>query len=91
MTALSNVAYTLNGRADNSEYTAFRVNAGQVIHLYAAQCFGRGCIAGQDNEMTSHLKQFIDCLQSEFVHDFKRTCTVRSACIVSQIDIIIFR
>ena len=66
-TSLGNVPYAFYGWANYSQHTAHRVEARQIIHLYVAQSFCRSLIACQNDEVTTHLEQFGNCLQGELI------------------------
>src|SRR5699024_2299219 len=62
-----------------------------VFFLNVFQRFCRGGIAGEYNQVTTQVKKFENTLFGKFIYCIKRTRTVRYACIVSKVNIIIFR
>ncbi len=78
-------------RSDDTEHTAVGCMLGQVVLLDGTQGFGGGCVAAEDDERTTKLEKFLDGLQGELIHNIKRTRTIRCACVVAKIDVVVLR
>ena len=59
------------------------VDVGKVVLLDAAECLGGGGVAGEDDEMATHLEEAVDRLERELVDNLEGACPVRSAGVVA--------
>lgn len=89
VSASSDVADALYGGADDSQHASFGVEVRQVVDLYAAQGLGRGCVAGQYDQMASQFEESGHRLEGKFVNDFEGACPIGGTGIVAQIDEIV--
>ena len=55
----------------------------EVVLLDAAECLGGGGVAGEDDEMATHLEEAVDRLECELVDNLEGACPVRSAGVVA--------
>ena len=69
--------------ADDAEHAPRGVDVGKVVLLDAAECLGGGGVAGEDDEMTTHLEEAVDRLERELVDNLEGACPVRSAGVVA--------
>ena len=78
-------------RSDDTEHTAVGCMLGQVVLLNGTQSFGGGGVAAEDDERATQFEKFLDGLQGELIHNIKRTRTIRCACVVAKIDVVVLR
>ena len=90
MTALGEAADDFGGGADDAQYTALRVDLGQIYLLDGAQCLGRGGVAAEDHEMAAHLEEAQHGLARELIDHVEGTWSIGCTGIVAQIKIIVF-
>ena len=89
MAALRDVANALHCGTYDTKDPAIRVKRRDIDLLYCTQRLGRRGIASKDDKLAPLLEQIAYRLTRELVHDIKRARTVRSACIVAQIDLVV--
>lgn len=62
---------------------------GQVDLLNGTQSFGRGCIASQNDKVSTHGEKLVDSLKRKPIYDVERPGAIGRASIVTQIDIVV--
>ena len=77
--------------ADDTQYAPGGVQVGQVVLLDGAQGFGRGRVAGQDDQVAAPGEEVGDALQRVAVYHVERACAVGRAGVVAQVDVVVLR
>ena len=54
-----------------------------------AESFGRGCVAGEDDEGTSAVEEVTDSLEGELIDNLEGTWTVRGTSIIAQVEVVV--
>ena len=90
MAGIGEFAYTLDGRTDHAKDAARWVGrVGEDALLDVAQGLGRGGVAGEDDEGTTHVEKLIDGLLGEGKDLVEGAVAVRGALVVTQENIVV--
>ena len=82
-------ADNLGCRPDDAKHAARRIPLCEVVLLYASQSLGRSGVAPQDNQLATHIEEFLHGLARKLVHYLVRARSVRRAGVVAEVEIII--
>ena len=83
------MAHRFDGGAYHSQHAAGGVEACEVYFLNGFECFGRGGVAGQYDEMAAVAEERLDGLERVAVDDFEGMAAVGGARVVAQIDLVV--
>ena len=81
----------LDGGADDAQHAARGVQAGQVFLLNGAQGFGRGGVAGQDDQRAALAKKGLDGLEGVFVDHLEGVRAIGRAGVVAEVQVVVLR
>lgn len=83
------VSDDLGGGPDDAEHAPVGVPLWEVVLLDGAQGLSGGRVASDDDEMASHLEEFLYGLPCELIDDVERSWSVGRACVVAEVEVVV--